>query len=275
MTVEQVCRAIKDQNAPYIRVLDTNNRLLFSIEDSDNVEQSVEKLESTLPIFESYGRVKIMAATESKFKQQYKGCLHYDCVLSAKTTGNAAVVAQQQTQGGNLLELVKVMQVLQVIGNSNNNNNNAAVEVMRAEMAAMRKEFEWERKLAEMEKKNSDPTKYFAMFGPAAMRMAGMKSEEVKETLMLTQMSMAAANGTTQTTQQKVAGTGATLTTNVRTIPELQKLSNDQKNAEIENLMQELSKKVSAEEILLILEIVNAKPELVEKVINLHNSGVI
>lgn len=286
MTKEQVGELIRSNKAPFVRIMDASGKMLYSIEcadesksvaDAAELDYTVDTLLNALPYFSGYGSVKIMAATPPQKRSAYRGCFHYTCKLADNvTTGN-----NQNNPANNqfdpMKQMLQMMQMMQMMQTMNGGNNGLAVEVEK-----LRLQMAHEKEL--MKYRNDDPMKWASLFGPTAMRMAGMKSDEIKETIQMTAMSYGMANGANpmQQNPSSISGTGqqqqqGNLNTSMRTFEQLVAISDEQKNKEIENLVNMIAsqKKISAEHFIMLLEILIAKPDLAPRAIQLHQSGMI
>jgi hypothetical protein len=87
-TFEQAIDLIQEFNTPYIKVNDAQGKRLFEIQDSDNVGNTVAKLESYKSMLATYGRVHFRAATEVIKKQSYKDAYEWVVIFSGPIATN-------------------------------------------------------------------------------------------------------------------------------------------------------------------------------------------
>jgi len=90
-----IYKLVENCNAAYIQIYDTNNRKLNAIEDAMTAQRAVEQLREVLPMYRSYGKVIIKAATENVFKSKYKGCFQWVCNFSGNAMGNPNMMGNQ------------------------------------------------------------------------------------------------------------------------------------------------------------------------------------
>lgn len=284
MNTDQAADLIRQNKAPFIRVMDSSRRLLYCIEAADEnnptanageIDYAVDQLKMALPYFDAYGSVVINAATPAIKRANYKNCFTYTVALK-QTTGQTPVAPAQRSPMADMVEMLRMFQMFQAMsGNNNNNANNPlAVEVEKLKLQmAHREEL--------LKYQNNDPMKWASLFGPTAMRMAGMKPDEIKETIQMTAMSYGLAQGNPMQQPQRMSGVNEqaapaqNLNTTFRTFEQLQQMPNEQKNIEIANLFQIVGQKVSAEHFIMLMEIIAAKPDLVPRAIQLHQQGMI
>jgi len=152
MNAEEFKQLIIQNKTPYIKIYDLNNNLLFAHLEDPNPQVAVNMMEKWLPIFASYGRVKIHAANEMQKKSNFTGCYKYDLHLNGSTAGthtNAPAVAAAPQIGfmSQMTEFVQLMQLMQGM----------SAPKHQAELDAIRTEMKHQRELDQL--KNNDPMK--------------------------------------------------------------------------------------------------------------------
>lgn len=261
ISIDQVCKMIVEMDTPFVRGYGKDGELIFIVEQEPTAESAADTVRNYLNAFNGYHRMKVKAANAAQKTQSYKGCFVYD----VKVNEGTAPVQQMQQQNstgsafGMMTDFFKAMQMFQMIS-GNNNNADKQIE-------ALRKEFEYQRQLDELRRQADDPLKYAALFGPTAMRVLGMKEEAIDKTLQQTAMSYSAINGNRNpgiagTTSAAQTNTGKTLVTDMPTLEQLEKMTVEEKNQQIESAVSALAASIPAEHFLSILNHLKNKPEL-------------
>lgn len=264
MTVEELQKLIVQNKTPYFKVYDLQGNLLFTYLESDNVASTSDMLGQWMPTFSGYGRVKVYCATEAMKKNNFTGCFRFDVTISsAAPVQSTGQPVQQQSFMNNMRDMMQLMQLMQGF--------NQPRYDMQIEM--MRKEMQHERELKKLQEGKDDPMKWLAPLAPIGMKMLGWKQDEIQSTLQMAAQSSQFMN---QQQPSNISG-GPSLHTDsdTWTMDKAKGMTADQLTSEIQKVLNRLNTKISGEHFLVLLSILESKPELAAKAINLHQNGMI
>jgi len=241
MTAEEVYTILEEMKTPYIRVTDMYKNLLLRIEDFQNVDKSITKLKEILPLLVSYGKITIYAAHESCFRAAYKGAAVYIVNLAPATAKTAAEGAIGQPWTGAIPP------------------GYIPASTMEAHLSAINSKIEMMGKINALELKLAEKTKPIDDFDrierimpyamPFVMSGLGKSMADIKElsTIAATGASMSKIGKTDTLHPPK----------NTLSMDDLKNLSIEEKNKRIDEQMNLLITKVSAEQMLMLYDLLN------------------
>lgn len=267
ITPDQVCDIVLKQKLPYIRIEDLAGHCLFVIEENDNADNAASTLRETLKYFIQYGSVKVKCATESEHKANFRGANQYTVKVSenspAKTTGALPAIPVNDP----VHQFTSMMQMVAMFNNMAGVNRNSDIELEKLKL-----QFELDRQRREWAKLDEDPIKKYIGAAPLLMSAMGMKQEVITATLQQMANTDAMFNKP-QAAATSMSGTQTqTLETDAPTkFEDLQKISLEEKNTRIQNLLDKVCAKISAEEMIIILETIEMQPALLPDYVRLFN----
>lgn len=236
MTFENIIDLVTRLKTPYIRISDMHGNRLVSIESTNNVSATLKELNAIEPLLKAYGKVEVVAATVEIFKASYKGAYKWLLMFEPEKQLSQGIAGVQQWGAA-------------PVGYISN-------EVMIAKLETMQKQFEWEKEKAELKRKDS--LKEYMPLIPVLLTVMGYPADNISK-LNTAMGSM----GYTKTNNEGKPESNITLS-----FKDVEKMSEDDKNSRIEQLMGSLAGKISAEHMILLLEALDKRPELAEKAIN-------
>jgi nitrate reductase NapAB chaperone NapD len=257
MNYDDVKQYIKELNVTSLKVTDTNGKKLVEFIQAPSPESLINKLDAFLPSLKAQGRVVMLGANESQYKQNWKECCHWNV-----TFGTDIVQVNNSTPA----HLPSGM---------------GYMSRTEAELLARNKELEneikWNTRLSELEKKiekaNEKPKEHIYerladKYGPIALAAMGFKFEpEQMNTMAQMYQLQGLQNGTVQPHRNTgIAGPNEQGAVIQRT-PEEEKMIKD-----IVASMEQLSTKIPDQKILTLLEGLNANPALADMAINFMNN---
>lgn len=240
MTPEELYTILDEMKTPYLRVTDMYRNLLLRVEDSHSVTASINKLKEILPLLVSYGKLTVYAGDENIFRAKYKGAAQYIVNLTPAGAVAGATGAAQPWAGAIPPGYIPA-------------------STMEAHLSAINSKIEMMGKINALELKLSEKTKPVDDFDrierimpyamPFVMSGLGKSMSEIKElsTIAATGASMSKM-GKTDTMQPP---------NNVLSMDDLKSLSIEEKNKRIDEQMNILITKVSAEQMLMLYDLLN------------------
>lgn len=247
------------------RVHDSANNLLWTC-DANSPELLLEQIENMKPLFMAYGTVRMKLGKE---KDKGNGLtwgvnwkVHFPGAMAPIQPGMQMQVHQQQQQSpfAQMLEMMKIMQLMQSM------QQPVKTSGIDQDYLEKRLKLAEERHKLELEKaRSSDEFDKYLPLAPIAMSAMGKSTGEIKELMQLAalgKMKSLPVNGTPSAVTSEALDT-------------IRKMSNEDKNAAITQAWDELTTKLDAETMLLLLQTLNKKPELAQKAVQLVQNGLI
>lgn len=244
MNFEQACKLIEEQEITHLKIEDFNKKRLLSLSD-ETAPQLIVKLQAFQDALSGYGKVIFICADDKCYRSSWRDALHWQVTIS-----NINPIA---SPGANLTP-----------NNAIPHGYVSASEAMlQAKIAELTLQMNFEKRFAELEKKNGvkpstadELLKYMPMLGLV------MDIDEKKLTQMMglasLQNTMQSGNGTQQ---NGIAGLGDKIQETKLTVETTE--AENQTLDKIENSLVELTTKVPMDDILLLIDTLNKKPQLV------------
>ena len=246
ISFDNLLNMIEQCKTPYIRIFDTYGNPLFAFDDDTNVETTKVKLRNVAPMLENYGKVVVHGATKNMKAASWRGAYKWTVNVSS----GAGMGQQKQDQGfqsnwnwgmvpkGYVPESTLLMQMQHF-----KETQELKLQMMKLEMEANNKKY-------------PIPPEYLPYMG----KLLGWSPTEIKEMAGITVAS-------------KINGLPDVHTT--LRFKDVQKMSVEEKAAKVNELLQKLETKVSAEHMILLLEALNERPELADKAVKAFQAGLI
>ncbi len=255
ITFEDACKLIEKQKLSCVRVFDFSGNNLLAIEETRNAAQTVEELRSWEPMLCGYTKITIKAATDEQKKANYKGA--YTWIIgftkgAAATTPAMPGAFSQMSALKEFFQMFQMMQSMSGLGGS----SELATKVKELEL-----KHEYEKKMRELEDKHKDPVDKYGHFAPMLLSMMGKKDEEIEKMMKWTMMGKNFQNANPAT----ISGPPTTTTL---TFSDVQRMTPEDKNKKIEDLIEAILKKVNWQDFTKLLAKFDEKPELVVTAIN-------
>lgn len=244
MTFDQACNLIQEQDIKYLKIEDFNKRRLLSLSD-ETAPQLVQKLQAFKDSLSGYGKVIFICADEKCKNSSWRDALHWQVTISSVTP------------------IVQPGANMQIPGAIPAGYISASEALMQAKIAELTLQMNFEKRFAEMEKKHGvkpstadEILKYMPMLGLV------MDIDEKKLTQMMGLASLQSTmQGGSNSQQNGIAGLGDKIQETKLTVETTE--AENQTLDKIENNLAELATKVSMDDILLLIETLNKKPQLV------------
>lgn len=235
-----IYRCIQEANAPYIRLFDINGSKLYVHESSDNAAQAVAHLQSILPMFKAYNKIKVQCATPAQFKCHYRDAILLICVFDGAPAG--AIAGPQFTPWNMPAGYIHQ-------------------DVMLAKLDAIEKSMVLNREIDQLkrsaaEKENQDPAKQVEKFFPYALYAMGKPVEEIQKVCSAIRIGNANLGA--------AAGATGSPATNTLTFKDVENLTDPEKEKKFQGLADSVAKKVSIEEMITLYDAINQDPTLVQ-----------
>jgi hypothetical protein len=227
--------------------------------DGESPQDLLERLESIKPVFEVYPYVNLSVGKNGKSNGSLRMVTWKVTFNDSPVTVTGGLAYQAQNPVNQMRDMLQLMGMMQAVMGSQNKGADQNYIDLQIKLVE-------ERHKREMEKIKQDDFSKYAPLLPIALSGLGKSSGEIKELMALSYMAKPGA----------IAGTPEAVSKAVITdLDEIKKLSNDEKNALITKTWDELTGKLSAEQMILLLQTLNAKPELADKAIQLVKAGMI
>lgn len=243
MNFEQACTLIEEQNILHLKVEDFNKKRLLAL-DADTSPQLVAKLVQYKDSLSGYGKVIFICADERCHRASWRDALNWQVTVSNVQPMNATQqIATPGIPSGYI---------------------SASEAMLQAKLAELNLKLEFEKRLNEFEKKHqTNPStadqilKYMPMLGLV------MDIDEKKLTQM---MGLASLQNTMQGSNQQsgISGLSDKVQENKQGATVETSEAENEKLDHIENSLAELATKVSIDDIALLVDTLNKKPELVK-----------
>lgn len=243
MNFTEAIKLIEEENYPHVRIYDINGKPIFDVSENSGTAAAA-KLKDKESILASFGRVNFQLATDKIKLQNWKSAYTWPIIFTA-TAAAAELKPANQMQG---------------LGNNPNYVSKHEADLM-SKISGLEMQRDYDKKLAELEKridsskKEEGLEKYLPMLG----LFMDIDESKILKSLQLSQL-MGAVNG--QTVSTGIAGQNNK--TSVLTTEAEAKM-----HEAIENNINELATKVEMANILLFLETLNKKPELLDTLIKM------
>ena len=220
-------------------------------------------MKEVMPAYVGYEKVNIWAANSKQFAANYKGCCKWAVELSKK--GDKAVGATVMQNNSSFFGGMPEWLVKHMFFNNQNNNQVPAgyvhEGVVQAQIEMLKQQMNYNTELAKIQKANEDPVLKYAplaeKFTPALMYMMGKPAGDIATMMSL----MGTSN---------MKGAPQIGSTTKLSFEDVSKLSSEEKNNKIEELMNKIAadQKVSAEQMILLLNAIVENPALVDLALN-------
>ncbi len=155
---------MRAQDTPYIRIYNMQRERIYTFENED-VEATIQQMETLMPYISSYGRIIVEAATDKAKKANYASSFKWNCEFE-KPAG--AAIAGPVNPWGAIPP-----------GYISNEVMMAKLEVLTQQMASNRTIDDLNRRLAEKDKE--DPMGKIEKLAPALMFLAGKPLNEIQQ----------------------------------------------------------------------------------------------
>lgn len=265
--VEKFYDVLKETGLSRIRVQDKKGNPLFSI-DEPTSEQALIKLKEILPYFEQYQVVNITAAKfGNAVGNDFKNALKWEVCYSdfsrpAVTTGFNPTMPVQTSPVNQLREMMQLWGMFQSMSGANNN------QIFEERMKLQQQHFELQ--LEKLKGEQDDPIKKYGFLAPFALSAMGKPNGEIKELMSLYNPGM--SPGISGGNNLK---TDANDDVKFYSHEEIAKFDDAEFEKHLAALMDSIPRKVKPEDFLMLMQIVNKKPELVPKAIGYFNQGLL
>jgi hypothetical protein len=267
ITPDQICEIVLKQKLPYVRIEDLAGHCLYTIEDTDNPDNTAATLRDTLKYFTQYGSLKIKLATETEHRGNFRGANQYTVKVSENSPVKAAGALTAVPVNDPVHQFTSMMQMVAMFNNMAGVNRNSDIELEKLKL-----QFELDRQRREWAKLDEDPIKKYIGAAPLIMSAMGMKQEVITATLQQMANTDQMFNKPAQLATSMSGTATQTLETDAPTkFEDLQKISLEEKNTRIQNLLDKVCAKVSAEEMIIILETIEMQPALLPDYVRLFN----
>jgi len=241
MKPDDIYTLIEGCNTPYVRIFDFNNKKLWICEDVRSAPEAIAKLKQFLPLCEPYKRVVIHGATEKQFQLKYQSCFVWNCDFVA-TPGTT--VGAPQTFGnpwewkmppGLMPESTMSAQLALIAA-----NNKHEIEKMRLELQLK-------------DAGTKDPMNQIEKALPYLMYAMGKPIDEIKT------LAMASAAWNQSLKQPGGIAGPQTHTLKMMDIETLSKMEPTTRATKCQESLNELSKHLSQEHLIILCERLSAK----------------
>jgi len=244
---EAICKLVEQCNTPYIMIYDMSRHKLHTIEDIHTSARTAEKLSTILPMYAAYGKIIVKAATEKQKQSTYKGAHEWICSFMGMP-GQTGVAGMGM--GSHMQYPMGAMP-----------NGYIPNSVMDAKLDAIKAEMKHDRemdalKLQISNKDREDPIAIIEKLSAPLMYMMGKPINEINQISSLYTTNQfktpgAAAPGAIAPAPGSIAGTpsGVKLT-----FSDVQKLPTEEKAKKLQLLLDELSKVVPRETMILLFD---------------------
>lgn len=242
--VKDISGYIEQNKTPYVRIYDMNKVLLHIYDENDNVQQTIQHLESILPMFKMYGKIVLNCANEKMKNSKWTNSYYVTCVFDKAATP-------------------------QMVGFQNQFNPWAMPpgfvhqDIMTAKLDAIQKEIALNREIDNLkraadEKSKQDPFQQIEKIAPWAMYAMGKTTDEIVK--VSAAMRIGNANLGSRSSAQALPG-GAL------TFKDLAEKPSAEKEKQFQQLADSLSTKVSIEEMIILYKALDEDPSLVQTAI--------
>ena len=256
--VKEIYDVIRTQGEVcFLRVQDINGNKLFDFSGA-NTQDVVSQLESNEKQIKHYGKVIVRGATKGQHQAGYKGAnwwiVKYDEQAAQTATGATVAAADPFAQMVSMMSAMKMLNEMN--GNEHNKIGYVHPEVAAAKIALATKEKELEFEKYKIQMNADDPIKKYGALAPMVLSAMGKSPEEITKLINMSAMMHQAQNG-----MNKAAGVVLSTDNVTGEFKNLQTVTPEEKNTRIEKALTELAGKISAEEMLILVESLNKKPE--------------
>jgi len=230
---EDIPQLMKELNTPNLRIRDTNDNLIFTIENK-SVDPTVKKLKEICNTLKSYGRIYITAATENVKAARYKNAFEWEVTFS----DTPSIAAAPQT----------------VVSSS----NDKLLQDLQMQLLNLKFEHEKEKQIAELKAKYAKKDKM--AFNPGYVVLIGnaLGWDDAKTTSVMN-MAIIAQGGTPVATGA-LAGTGAAqakTNLSMKHSEEEKQEAETKANAAMLPVLKKMGEVAFSEMIILLMETVN------------------
>lgn len=241
MTTDQIETLIKHHGTKCIRVYSNGGNLIVSEEGgTDNCLNILKKFKDVLS---SYGTVEVWAGnTPTNWKSCNKWQLNYN---NNTPTAHVGAVVQNSNPWDFFNQMPAELRG-QIFGTNKNNDNELQLKLFEAKLEAIKIENDYKFKIHQLE--NSNPLEKYGGYAPLIMKTLGWKTEEIKETMGLMYTGKVKGSPAAVAEVKNVVDFNSVIT-NINSMDEANK------NDKIEELLKKIPDKVSAEYMILLLEI--------------------
>lgn len=261
--VKNFYKQIEEADLTCVRIYDKYGNKIHERE-LDSSDELVEHLKGIHETFKLYGACEMWCGTTSQGKANFKGAFKWKVTFA--TEKEAAAVQSGTSEVSRMKETLELMMMMKsVFGNNDNDTAKLQKELLDAKLEVIKATNGIE--LKKLELHHSDPVNQWGWIAPVALNAMGKTPAEISQ--MLSLMSMG-----------KVAGNAVPATTNAPAFTksnwdDLLKMPIDEKNKKIDALMLEVNKVISAEQYILLLEMILEKPSRVNQAIQAAAQGII
>jgi hypothetical protein len=238
--IEEVCNLIEKFNTPCIKICDLHNNTIMRFEDCSDASDCVAQLRAFESVLSNYGKVIIFAGNAKQAEASYRHAFKWSVLTAPEGAKNITP---------------------QVATNFSAPHGYIHQDIMALKLEAIQKEIKHERELRELKEAQKDATGFekYIPFIPAVMAGLGWGDDKIER--MMKYGAQGKAMGAT-------IGWNKTEATNTLTFKDVEKMTPEEQVKKIQDLLDSLSTKVSAEHMILLLSAIDKKPELAEKAVN-------
>ena len=217
---------MREQKTPFIRVYNMAGEKMLTLENVDNVEATITQMESLMPFISSYGKVIIEAADDKIKARSYQKAYKWNLEFTKPVV--AGVVHPLGMTIGNIPKEYMHQ------------------DIVAAQLKNIEQRMDHEKELRKMqdqikEKDNSDPMKNIEKIAPAFLYLMGKPLAEVQTFAALYSNPAAIPAG-------GIRGPQA----NTLIFSDVEKLTDEEKKKKCQDLLDELSKYATVEEMIIL-----------------------
>lgn len=249
INIKDIYNLLERSKTPYVKVEDYNGNKIVAFEENTLVSRTIQELQECEDMLKAYGKLQIVAGDETCKKANYKGAFKWIVFFEKEPKNNNqwGYPAQQQQQQQNW-------------GMSGVPNGFVHNDVLQARLDMEKLKYEME--LLKLEKKKDSGLTEYLPLAPYLLSAMGKSPADISSMMMMSNMASNPTNGTIN---------GAP--TNTLSFQDVSTMSNEEKNSKIDELMTSLSSKpgVTADHMIMLLNKLNEKPELVAKAVGMLN----
>ncbi len=237
---DAICELVEKCNTPYIMIYDMSRHKLHTLEDTHSSARTAEQLKNILPMYAAYGKIIVKAATEAQKKSTYKGAHEWICSFTGMP-GQTGMNGHMGNQMGY---------------NMNMPPGYIHGSVMDAKLDAIKAEMKHGRELDALRleisnKSREDPVAIIEKLSAPLMYLMGKPIGEINQLSSLyTTNQFAKPGGAAAPAPGGIASPpGVKLT-----FSDVQKLPTEEKAKKLQLLLDELSKVVPRETMILLFD---------------------
>lgn len=218
---------MRAQNTPFIRIYDGQDQRLFTFDNSD-IDITISQMDQMLPYVNTYGRLKVEAATQSIRNRKWQDAYWWNLELDRPAAAQGVTVNAPAIPTGYVHQ-----------------------DLLAKEIAILNLKFEHEKELRRLqdeakEKDRQDPMKIGKELLPALMYISGKPVEEIGKMYSILNNPGVFAPGA-------IAGLPAAATHTLK-FKDVENMSADDKHKKLQASLNELAKHCSIEHTILLVD---------------------